>query len=174
MSGNIVIRQGSVDDLALAMRLFDENVAWLVSQGRESQWGSEPWSPIPARVEFVRALLDSGEVTVAVADGVDAGMSVVADHPMPYVPPLDEPERYLKLLIASPSVRGAGVGRLLIEDARRKTVEAGIAVLRVDCWAGGDRKLVAYYQGSGFTPTTEIEVRKGTSVQVFEWRPGTA
>ena len=43
--------------------------------------------------------------------------------------------------------------------------------MRVDCWAGGDRRLVAYYVSEGFTPVEEIEVRPGTSVQVFEWRP---
>ena len=47
----------------------------------------------------------------------------------------------------------------------------GIGLLRVDCWAGGDRRLVSYYASEGFTPTQEIEVRPGTSVQTFEWRP---
>lgn len=27
----------------------------------------------------------------------------------------------------------------------------GVRLLRLDCWAGGDGKLVAYYQGQGFT-----------------------
>jgi GNAT superfamily N-acetyltransferase len=90
---------------------------------------------------------------------------------MPYVPAIDEPERYLKLLIASPRHRGEKIGHRLIARARERTVAEGVHLLRVDCWAGGDRRLVSYYTGEGFTPTQEIEVRPGTSVQVFEWRP---
>ncbi|HYH12689.1 MAG TPA: GNAT family N-acetyltransferase, partial [Thermomicrobiales bacterium] len=122
-------------------------------------------------VAFVRDLLSSGVVTIADRDGEVVGASVVTDHPMPYVPAIDEPERYLKLLIASPAHRGEGIGHRLIETARESTVAAGVGLLRVDCWAGGDRRLVAYYISEGFTPTQEIEVRPGTSVQVFEWRP---
>ena len=99
------------------------------------------------------------------------GASVVTDHPMPYVPATDEPERYLKLLIASPQRRGEKIGHRLIELAREHTVAGGVHLLRVDCWAGGDRRLVSYYISEEFTPTREIEVRPGTSVQVFEWRP---
>jgi predicted N-acetyltransferase YhbS len=85
---------------------------------------------------------------------------------MPYVPAKDEPERYLKLLIASPAHRGEQIGHRLIERARDLVLAAGIGLLRVDCWSGGDRRLVAYYTSEGFTPTEEIEVRPGTSVQV--------
>jgi GNAT superfamily N-acetyltransferase len=90
---------------------------------------------------------------------------------MPYVPAADEEERYLKLLIASPAHRGEKIGRQLIALARELTVAAGVGLLRVDCWSGGDRRLVRYYVDEGFVPVQEIEVRPGTSVQVFEWRP---
>jgi GNAT superfamily N-acetyltransferase len=110
-------------------------------------------------------------VTIAEIDGEVAGCSVVTDHPMPYVPAIEEPERYLKLLIASPAHRGQKIGHQLIELAREYTITEGIDLLRVDCWSGGDRRLVQYYVDEGFIPTQEIEVRPGTSVQVFEWRP---
>ena len=58
----------------------------------------------------------------------------------------------------------------MIQRARNRMVSEGIKLMRVDCWSGGDRKLVSYYTGQGFTPTHEIEVRPGASVQVFEWR----
>jgi GNAT superfamily N-acetyltransferase len=108
---------------------------------------------------------------MAEMDGDVVGASVVADHPMPYVPAIDEAERYLKLLIASPAHWGQKIGHRLIELARETTIADGIGLLRVDCWSGGDRRLVAYYESEGFTPVQEIEVRPGTSVQVFEWRP---
>jgi GNAT superfamily N-acetyltransferase len=164
-------RTGSQEDTDAVVALFDANVAWLVERGREEQWGSEPWSGSPRLVGLVRDLLADGVVTIAEIDGEVVGASVLTDHPMPYVPAIDEPERYLKLLIASPAHRGEGIGRRLIELARERTVADGIDLLRVDCWSGGDRRLVAYYEGEGFTPTQEIEVRPGTSVQVFEWRP---
>ncbi len=165
-------RAGSPADTDAIMALFDANVAWLVERGRTDQWGSDPWSIDPKKVEFVRGLLATGVVTIAEIDGTVVGASVVSDHPMPYVPPLDEDERYLKLLIASPAHRGEKIGHQLIERARANTLAAGVNLLRVDCWSGGDRRLVDYYIGEGFTPTEEIKVRPGTSVQVFEWRAG--
>lgn len=164
-------RAGSSHDTEAVLALFDANIAWLVERGRSEQWGSEPWSDNPARADFVRDLLSSGIVTIAEHDGEVVGASVVTDHPMPYVPAIEEPERYLKLLIASPAHRGQKIGHRLIELARQHTVAEGIDLLRVDCWSGGDRRLVAYYEGDGFIPTEEIEVRPGTSVQVFTWRP---
>lgn len=166
----VTFRAGSTKDLDAVLALFDANVAWLVEQGRPDQWGSEPFSENPKLVEFARDLLASGTVTIAEIDGNAVGASVVTDHPMSYVPAIDEPERYLKLLIVSPAHRGEKIGRRLIELAREKTVDEGIDLLRVDCWSGGDRRLVSYYISEGFAPVEEIEVRPGTSVQVFEWR----
>lgn len=164
-------RTGSTEDTDAVLALFDANVAWLVERGRSAQWGSDPWSESPKLAGFVRDLLATGVVTIAEIDGDVVGASVVTDHPMPYVPAIDEPERYLKLLIASPAHRGQRIGHRLIELARDHTVAAGVGLLRVDCGAGGDRRLVSYYTSEGFTPTLELAVRPGTSVQVFAWRP---
>lgn len=164
-------RRGSSADTDAVIGLFDANVVWLVERGYPEQWGTEPFSESPKHVEFVRGLLGDGLVTIAEIDGAVVGASVVTDHPMPYVPAIEESERYLKLLIVSPEHRGERIGHRLIERAREETIAEGVSLLRVDCWAGGDRRLVAYYTSEGFTPTEEIEVRPGTSVQVFEWRP---
>lgn len=163
-------RAGSIDDTDAVVALFDANISWLVERGRTEQWGSEPFSVNPDKVTFVRDLLGTGVLTVAEIDGEVVGASLVSDHPMHYVPAIQEPERYLKLLIASPTHRGEGIGSRLIERARELMIRDGIDLLRVDCWSGGDRRLVAYYVSQGFRPTQEIEVRPGTSVQVFEWR----
>jgi predicted N-acetyltransferase YhbS len=168
----LTFRTGSPEDTDAIMALFDANVAWLVDHGRTEQWGSEPWSIDSKKVEFVRGMLATGVVTIAEINGEVVGASVVSDRPMPYVPSAEEEERYLKLLIASPAHRGSKIGHQLIQRAREHTVAAGVHLLRVDCWSGGDRRLVDYYIGQGFTPTQEIEVRPGTSVQVFEWRSG--
>lgn len=162
-------RSGSDEDTDAILALMDANVAWLVTRGRDAQWGNEPWSPSPEKSEFVRGLLSCGTVTIAEFEGEVVGASLLADHPMPYIPELEEPEYYLKLLVVSPEHRGEKIGHRLIELARTRTTEDGIGLLRVDCWSGGDRRLVDYYIGQGFTPTAEIEVSPGTSVQVFEW-----
>lgn len=167
----IQFREGSQSDTDTILTLFDANIAWLVERGREAQWGSEPWSGDVKKVEFVRDLLSSGTITIAESGDEVVGASLLTDHPMPYVPPAGEPERYLKLLIASPQHRGMKIGHQLIQRAREQTLNEGVHLMRVDCWSGGDRRLVQHYISQGFTPTEEIEVRPGTSVQVFEWRP---
>ncbi len=167
----VQFRTGSSEDTDALLALFDANVLWLAELGRSEQWGSEPFSANPKLVEFVRDLLANGGVTIAEIDGEVVGASVLTDHPMPYVPAIEEPERYLKLLIASPAHRGKKIGHRLIELARELTVSEGVGLLRVDCWSGGDRRLVAYYTSEDFIPTEEIDVRPGTAVQVFEWRP---
>lgn len=167
----INFRSGSPEDLEAILSLFDANIKWLVERGREAQWGSEPWSGDEKKVGFVRELLSNGELTIAELDGQVVGASQLTDHPMPYVPEIDEHERYLKLLIASPEYRGQRIGHMLIERARKRTIEDGIGLMRVDCFSGSDRRLVEYYISEGFTPTEKIEVRPETSVQVFEWRP---
>lgn len=166
----VMLRSGSAEDIGHILTLFDANIAWLVERGREAQWGSEPWSEDEKKVEFVRDLLASGVITIAEIDGEVVGASLLTDHPMHYVPPVEESERYLKLLIASPTHRGHKIGSQLIDHARTQTQREGIGLMRVDCWSGGDRRLVEYYTQQDFTPTEEIEVRPGTSVQVFEWR----
>ncbi|WP_017624222.1 hypothetical protein [Nocardiopsis chromatogenes] len=47
--------------------------------------------------------------------------------------------------------------------------ELYVGLLRVDCWAGGDGALIAYYERQGFTPAERVPVG-ATSVQVFEMR----
>lgn len=163
-------RHGTAADADAVLDLMDANVAWLVAQGREAQWGSEPWSASPDKSEFVRGMVSSGTLTIVESDGAVIAASLLDDHPMPYVPEVPESEYYLKLLVVSPEHRGAKIGHRLIKLARQQTLEDGVGLLRVDCWSGGDRRLVDYYIGEGFAPTEEIEVRAGVSVQVFEWR----
>jgi hypothetical protein len=46
----------------------------------------------------------------------------------------------------------------LVEQARQVAAERGIDLIRVDCYAGDDRKLVAAYEGLGFAPTEPFTV----------------
>jgi GNAT superfamily N-acetyltransferase len=85
------------------------------------------------------------------------------------VQPASEPELYVHLLLADPARRGAGVGAQLLEHAREEAFERGIELLRVDCWAGGDGRLIAYYEAQGFTRTATFDA-DGWPGQVLEQR----
>lgn len=161
------IRESGEGDLHIVLGLFDAAVEWLVARGSAGQWGTEPWSADPAKVERVRTMLRDGRPFLAISDGVPAG-ALILDHPLPYTPPVDEPEVYVTLLLASREHRG--VGARLLEFARQDARDRGIGLLRVDCWAGGDGKLVRYYEGQGFTPTERVRVRDDVWVQIFEQR----
>ena len=86
-----------------------------------------------------------------------------------HIPPVDEPEVYIDLLITAREFTGRGVGAFLLTEARAEARRRGRSLVRVDCWAGGDGALVRYYRGQGFTPTVTFEV-DGWPGQVLEDR----
>ena len=47
---------------------------------------------------------------------------------------------------------------MLLDHARELAREAGVGLLRVDCFAGGDGALVRYYEKQGFTRDVEFAV----------------
>jgi GNAT superfamily N-acetyltransferase len=152
------LRRGDEQDLDTLLALFDEAVAWMVARGQPDQWGTEPWSTNPKRVDRVRALIGDGELWVAELDGAPAGALIVSDHPDPHVPTVDEPERYVRLLITSRARAGNGIGSMLLDKANDIARADGVELLRVDCWAGGGGKLVAYYERNGFAKTGTFDV----------------
>jgi ribosomal protein S18 acetylase RimI-like enzyme len=164
------IRPGTIDDLDAVIGFFDEAVAWLTERGRSDQWGSEPFSGSDALTEFVRKLVVEGDLFIADIDGEPVGALIVNPAPMPYVPPVEEPETYLRLLIASRKHKGQRIGSRLIAFAREESARRGTSLLRVDCFASEDEALIGYYESQGFTRTERIEVKPGVSVQVFEIR----
>ncbi|TDP88958.1 GNAT family N-acetyltransferase [Labedaea rhizosphaerae] len=163
------LRRGDEQDLGTLLAFFDEAVAWMVARGQPDQWGTEPWSANPKRVERVRALIGSGELWIAELDGVAAGALIVSDHADEHVPTVDEPERYVRLLITSRALAGNGIGSLLLDKAKDIARADGIELLRVDCWAGGGGKLVAYYERNGFAKSGTFTV-KGWPGQVLTQR----
>jgi GNAT superfamily N-acetyltransferase len=108
-------------------------------------------------------------LVIAEIDGVAAGAAIFADHPPAHIPPVDEPEVYIDLLITAREFTGRGVGAFLLTEARAEARRRGRSLVRVDCWAGGDGALVRYYRGQGFTPTVTFEV-DGWPGQVLEDR----
>jgi GNAT superfamily N-acetyltransferase len=77
---------------------------------------------------------------------------------MEYVPQVEEPELYIRLLVTSRRHAGKGVGSALLDHARAQAREQGVDLVRVDCYAGGDGRLAEYYQRNGFQPVQEFTV----------------
>ncbi|WP_427920833.1 GNAT family N-acetyltransferase [Streptomyces sp. cg40] len=154
----ISIRDGCPDDIPAILGMFDSAVAWLAAQGRTGQWGSTPWSENPKAVATVERYVATGSPYVAEVDGVPAGTLTLTDSPGSYIEAVDEPERYIHILASDRRFKGYGVGSALLAHAAEVTREAGISLLRVDCYAGDDRKLVAYYEANGFTATEAFVV----------------
>lgn len=149
----IRIRRGGAADLSAVLGLLDGAVAWLVAQGRTGQWGTRPWSADERSRALVERYVTTGEPWLAEIDGEPVGTLTLTDSPGPYIEPAGEPERYVHLLAADHRFQGRGIGSALLAHAAQETRRAGVHLLRVDCYAGDDRKLVAYYEGNGFSPT---------------------
>ncbi|MCW7942447.1 GCN5 family acetyltransferase [Streptomyces hygroscopicus] len=156
--GRMRIRKGTTDDIPVILGLLDGAVEWLVSQGRTRQWGTHPWSRRPSAVRAVHKYVTVGAPWIAEIDGVPAGTLTLSDGPGNYLAPVDEPERYVHLFAADHRFSGRGVGSALLAHAVEETRRAGVTLLRVDCYAGDDGKLVAYYERNGFTRTEAFTV----------------
>lgn len=140
------------------MRLMDDAIAWLAALGRTGQWGSDAFTASEQRVEHMRGEVEANGLWLAEIEGEPVGAMLLGETPMPYVSPVDERELYLHLLVTDRRHAGAGIGQSLVEQARAVAAERGIDLIRVDCYAGDDRKLVAAYERLGFTPTEPFTV----------------
>ncbi|MER6063452.1 GNAT family N-acetyltransferase [Streptomyces sp. NPDC001792] len=152
----ISVREGGPADIPAILGMLDSSVEWLVSQGRTGQWGTKPLSENPRVAESVAGFMEQGTTYLAEIDGVPAATLTLTDAPGAYLshlPSPGEPERYIHWLASDRRFKGRGAGAALLAHAAEVTRRAGVRLLRVDCYAGGDRRLVAYYEANGFTPT---------------------
>jgi GNAT superfamily N-acetyltransferase len=159
------IRQGSMRDFDAVLGLLDEAVEWLVARDQTGQWGSVPFSQLEDRRERMREIVADGDLHLALLDEDIVGALVVGDRPA-HVSAVDRPELYIDLLVTSRRHSGEGIGSRLIDAAISLAREAGVDLLRVDCWAGAPT-LVAWYERQGFVPSDIFELR-GWRGQVFE------
>ncbi|HWM74293.1 MAG TPA: GNAT family N-acetyltransferase [Nocardioides sp.] len=162
------LRLADFDDTATVLGLLDDAVVWLNSRGITQQWGTRSFSGDPKRVAAAEGWVRSGRGVIAARDGLPAGVLVVGEATA-YVPPPTEPELYVILLVAGRDPSARGVGHTLLRCAEAAGRELGVAGLRVDCYAGGDRALVHFYESAGFTRTETFDVQ-GWPGQVLERR----
>lgn len=169
----ITIREGGPDDLPVILGMLDSSVEWLVSQGRTAQWGTQPLSRHEKTVAAVARAMDEGTTYLAEVDGTPAATLTLTDAPGSYLshlPPPGEPERYIHWLASDRRFKGHGAGSALLDHAAEETRRAGVSLLRVDCYAGADGKLVRYYEGNGFVRTETYTGRDDWPGQVLARR----
>ncbi|WP_043626459.1 GNAT family N-acetyltransferase [Nonomuraea candida] len=152
-----LIRPTRDGDVPAVLAMFDSAVAWLTARGRTGQWGTRPFTGDPGRTRQVTSWLEGGGMRIAEHDGRPAGcISVGPAHD--YVTPATEPELYVQALVTDRRHAGHGVGAALLDWAAEEARARRAAVLRVDCYAGGDGRLVAYYESRGFTRVAPFTV----------------
>ncbi|WP_030892897.1 GNAT family N-acetyltransferase [Streptomyces sp. NRRL S-1868] len=167
----IRIRPGGRADVPVVLGLLDAAVVWMNARGNTEQWGTTPFSDRPGGVARVQRYLTENTVRIAERDGAAAGALVLDHGPDPQTPvaPAGEPERYVRLLVSDRRQAGRGIGAVLLDHAVEETRRAGVALLRVDCWAGGGGELVAFYERNGFVRAGEFLVGEWPG-QVLERR----
>ncbi|WP_223167947.1 GNAT family N-acetyltransferase [Nonomuraea sp. SYSU D8015] len=144
------IREGTPDDVPAVLAMFDSAVAWLTAQGRTGQWGTRPFTGDPRRTQQVTQWATGGGMRIAERDDAPAGCIAVGPA-HDYVTPATEPELYVQALVIDRRHAGHAVGRTLLDWAAGEARARGVRLLRVDCYAGDDGRLVAYYESCGFT-----------------------
>lgn len=157
MTDATVIRQGGPDDIALVLGMLDRATAWLATQGRTDQWGTEPHSTSRRRIDQVTSFADRGWLHIAQRGAEPVAALAIGDAPE-HIPYCAEPHLYVNLLVADPSGPGKGAGAALLEFARTVARQRGLGLLRVDCFRGADRALIGYYERQGFTAAEEFSV----------------
>lgn len=155
---DLVIRRASVADAPAVLAVFDQVIAWFVGIGNHHQWGTEPWSASPRRVEQVSQACALPDAWVVEAPGGRVRAVLVLGEPMPYVPAATEPEIYVRLLIAARDERVRGVGRRLLAFADDRARAEGVKRLRVDCYDGPTGDLVRFYESCGYERISTFDI----------------
>jgi GNAT superfamily N-acetyltransferase len=164
----VTIRAGTPADVPAVLAMLDGAIRWLTERGRTGQWGSEPQSAEPRRIESLASFARGGGLWLAEIDAEPVGALAVGTAPS-YAQPVTEPELSVNWLLTDRTREGQGIGGRLLAHARTLAAAAGVALLRVDCYAGDDRALVGYYERQGFTPTRRFTVGEWPG-QILEQR----
>jgi GNAT superfamily N-acetyltransferase len=157
--GDLDIRAGGEADVPAVLKLLDEAARRLVARGRPGQWGTEPLSAEPRRHARISGWARAGGLHLARLAGRPVGALVLGDAPG-HLPAATEPELYVNWLVTDPAYAGRRVGGRLLDRARSLARERGVALLRVDCYAGDDQALVRYYEREGFRRVTAFTIER--------------
>jgi GNAT superfamily N-acetyltransferase len=158
-NADLALRLATGDDTDAVVAVYDEAVAWLAAHGRSDQWGTTPFSARPDVVALIRHRADSGTMWLAHTGQLLLGAIVLADEAPSYIDqPAGEAEIYISGFITSRAPHARIAGRKLLDHTRTTARRAGINLLRLDCYAGGDGGLVRYYESIGFHQVTRFTI----------------
>ncbi|RDH37850.1 hypothetical protein BDQ94DRAFT_166105 [Aspergillus welwitschiae] len=160
---DITIIRGTLDAVPAVSDLLDTAVQWLVSHNRAGQWEAAPFSENSDRVEQFREFATTGQWSLAC-------WTLAFRDRSPYVSPVSEPELYVRLLVTDRPYAGNQIGKRLLDHARDLARKAGVSLLRVNCYAGGDGKLVRYYEFQGFQKSEDLNREHEWPYQVLAQR----
>lgn len=155
----LTIRPGTPEDLPLVVSLFDDAITWFQTFGNTGQWGAQPFSQQPRQVDRIRGWLSQPGAWIAELPGLPAAGVLVLGSRHDYIPAATEDEVYVRLLLGARGPEAKGVGRALLQFAEVEAANAGVTLLRVDCYSGGSGRLVNFYQSCGFERTQAFLVR---------------
>ncbi|KQW06598.1 acetyltransferase [Leifsonia sp. Root4] len=155
-----ILRRSVPADAPAVLRLFDEAIAWFVRIGNTGQWGTEPFTGQTLWEERVAEWCTGSESWVATQPELGVCGLLVLGDAGGYVPAATEPELYVRSLIGSRDPRAKGTGRRLLALADERAADAGVGLLRVDCYAGGSGELIGFYESCGYTRTDTFTVEK--------------
>ncbi|MFE3198310.1 GNAT family N-acetyltransferase [Embleya sp. NPDC059237] len=155
---DIKVTQGSLDDVADFVSMLYEHTTWLLPTRYVDLPETLEWEEPPPIVKQVLRHTRAGRTRICrhPSDGITGG-SVPTDEAPEFVPPADEPELYLYLLVSDARHWDLDIAAL-VADARAEAARRGIRLLRTHCRTGEDGWLVHDYEKLGFTPTLEFEV----------------
>jgi GNAT superfamily N-acetyltransferase len=156
---HVDLRIATEGDTPKVVALYDDAVAWLAGRGRSDQWGTTPFSARPDVVALIRARAGSGSMWLAHAGERLLG-AIVLDRQAPqYICYAEDVSAiYISGFITSRAPDARSLGQVLLRHARATADRAGIEQLRLDCYAGGDGGLVAYYEAVGFKQVSRFSV----------------
>ena len=139
--------QPSVDASKVVLREFAKSdqadVQSLILAGLGEHWGSIDSSLNPD-LEDIAASYAAGFVVVAELAGVIIGSGMLVPH-------ADGTAEVVRMSVAS-GARRIGVGRLILDELRRRAIETGIRRLVLETTAAWDG-VVAFYKNYGFSLT---------------------
>jgi GNAT superfamily N-acetyltransferase len=108
---------------------------------------------------MIRRRVESGATWLAYDGTALLGAIALSDEPPHYIDrPAGEPEIYISGFITARSSRARVAGPALLAHAKATARRANVGLLRLDCYAGGDGGLVAYYESVGFRQVARFTV----------------
>lgn len=163
--GEALVSVASLEDVRDVVALFDGAVVWLAGRGITGQWGTTPFSQIPAMRSQFEGWVARSELFIARVGGEAVGTIVLSetipDYALRVLPRFTEPAFYLEAFTTSRAFAGQGIGHDLLAWATNYSLTRGKRAIWLDCWADNP-PLVAYYESAGFVPLRDF--------YVGEWR----